>query len=88
MVRFLVGTMVDIALGRRPRDDMATLLTSSDNQATSPPAPPQGLYFVRAEYPAACYEEATEVMGVTGMEATGATEVATVRPALDFGGAA
>jgi tRNA pseudouridine38-40 synthase len=58
MVRFLVGTMVDIALGRRPRDDMATLLASMDNQATSPPAPPQGLYFVTAEYPEECYLEA------------------------------
>jgi tRNA pseudouridine38-40 synthase len=55
MVRFLVGTMVDIGLGRRPLEDMATLLTSTDNQATSPPAPPQGLYFVAAEYPAAAY---------------------------------
>lgn len=58
MVRFLVGTMVDIGLGRRPLEDMATLLTSTHNQATSPPAPPQGLYFVAAEYPAACYAEA------------------------------
>jgi tRNA pseudouridine38-40 synthase len=57
MVRFLVGTMVDIALERRPIDDMATLLASDDNQATSPPAPPQGLYFVAAEYPAECYAE-------------------------------
>jgi tRNA pseudouridine38-40 synthase len=55
MVRFLVGTMVDIALGRRPINDMTTLLASTDNQATSPPAPPQGLYFVAAEYPDACF---------------------------------
>jgi len=57
MVRFLVGTMVDIGLGRRPVEDMATLLASTDNQATSPPAPPQGLYFMSAEYPAACYSD-------------------------------
>lgn len=56
MVRFLVGTMVDIGLGRRAADDMAMLLTRTDNQATSPPAPPQGLYFVAAEYPAEWYE--------------------------------
>lgn len=55
MVRFLVGTMVDIGRGRRPKEDMATLLTSSDNQATSPPAPPEGLYFVAADYPAASF---------------------------------
>jgi len=57
MVRFLVGTMVDIALRRRPIDDMATLLRSADNQETSPPAPPQGLYFVAAEYPAECFAQ-------------------------------
>jgi tRNA pseudouridine38-40 synthase len=85
MVRFLVGTMVDIALGRRSRDDMAILLASTDNQATSPPAPPQGLYFVSAEYPAACYEEATEV---TGTEATKATEATTAKPVLNPGGGA
>jgi len=55
MVRFLVGTMVDIGLGRRPVEDMATLLERTDNQATSPPAPPQGLYFMMAEYPPSCY---------------------------------
>jgi tRNA pseudouridine38-40 synthase len=52
MVRFLVGTMVDIGLGRRPLDDMNRLLAATDNQATSPPAPPEGLYFVAAEYAA------------------------------------
>jgi tRNA pseudouridine38-40 synthase len=52
MVRFLVGTMVDIGLGRRPVEDMTRLLMTAHNQDTSPPAPPQGLYFVAAEYPA------------------------------------
>jgi tRNA pseudouridine38-40 synthase len=51
MVRLLVGTMVDVALGRRPVDDMVALLRRGDNGDTSPPAPPQGLYFVAASYP-------------------------------------
>lgn len=51
MVRMLVGTMVDIGLGRRPLADMATLLQRTDNAETSPPAPAQGLYFVAATYP-------------------------------------
>jgi tRNA pseudouridine38-40 synthase len=51
MVRMLVGTMVDIGLGRRPFADMATLLQRTDNAETSPPAPAQGLYFVAATYP-------------------------------------
>ena len=55
MVRMLVGTMVEIALGRRAPADMLRLLESADNQETSPPAPPEGLYFVRARYPASAY---------------------------------
>jgi tRNA pseudouridine38-40 synthase len=51
MVRMLVGTMVDVGLGRRPLGDIARLLARGDNQETSPPAPPQGLYFVAATYP-------------------------------------
>ncbi|MDQ3137894.1 MAG: tRNA pseudouridine(38-40) synthase TruA [Gemmatimonadota bacterium] len=51
MVRMLVGTMVDVGLGRRPLSDIEMLLEHRDNQGTSPPAPPQGLYFVSATYP-------------------------------------
>jgi tRNA pseudouridine38-40 synthase len=47
----LVGTMVDIGLGRRPLEDMAALLGREDNADTSPPAPPQGLYFAAVVYP-------------------------------------
>ncbi len=57
MVRMLVGTMVDIGLGRRPLDDMALLLAETDNSAASPPAPPQGLYFVSAAYPTEWFAE-------------------------------
>lgn len=51
MVRMLVGTMVDIGLGRRPVSDIGELLRRTDNQDTSPPAPAHGLYFVAATYP-------------------------------------
>lgn len=52
MVRMLVGTMVDIGLGRRPEGDMARLLELAHNGDTSPPAPAAGLAFVSAGYPA------------------------------------
>ncbi|HEX3276384.1 MAG TPA: tRNA pseudouridine(38-40) synthase TruA [Gemmatimonadales bacterium] len=55
MVRMLVGTMVDVGLGRRPLSDIDMLLGSGDNQRTSPPAPAEGLYFIRASYPAELY---------------------------------
>jgi tRNA pseudouridine38-40 synthase len=58
MVRFLVGAMVDIALHRRPLEDLPRLLTATDNQAASPPAPPQGLYLLTVRYPADLYGEA------------------------------
>ena len=55
MVRFLVGTMTDIARHRRPVDDLAALLDQQDNQAASPPAPPEGLFLVSVQYPAESY---------------------------------
>jgi tRNA pseudouridine38-40 synthase len=51
MVRFLVGTMVEIGLGRRPETDMAELLALPHNHRTAPPAPAAGLSFVAAWYP-------------------------------------
>jgi tRNA pseudouridine38-40 synthase len=51
MVRMLVGTMVDIGLGRRPLADMTRLLARDAQVRTSPPAPAEGLFFVAAEYP-------------------------------------
>ena len=58
MVRFVVGTMVDIGLERRPSSDLSQLLTATDNLAASPPAPPQGLYLEAVRYPADLYAEA------------------------------
>jgi tRNA pseudouridine38-40 synthase len=51
MVRFMVGTMVDVARGRRPLEDVARVLRSTSNRDASPPAPPEGLYLVGARYP-------------------------------------
>ncbi|MEE2899976.1 MAG: tRNA pseudouridine(38-40) synthase TruA [Gemmatimonadota bacterium] len=51
MVRYLVGTMVDIARHRRPATDLAALLTASGGLTTSPPAPPEGLFLAHVEYP-------------------------------------
>ncbi len=55
MVRFLVGTMVEIARHRRPVADLGALLSSHDNQEASKPAPPEGLFLVSVQYPSECY---------------------------------
>lgn len=53
MVRYLVGTMVEIAREKRPLDDLGLLLTDRESPLeTSPPAPPHGLYLARVRYPA------------------------------------
>ena len=52
MVRYLVGTMVDIARIRRPLADLSHLLTNSDNNlVTSKPAPSEGLFLHNVVYP-------------------------------------
>jgi len=55
MVRFLVGTMIDAGLGRRPVSDVDTLLTATDNRDVSPPAPAHALFLDRVRYPAELY---------------------------------
>lgn len=50
MVRYLVGTMVDTARGRRPPEDMAKLLEGAAGYETSPPAPPEGLFLRSVAY--------------------------------------
>ena len=51
IVRFLVGTMVDVARERRPVQDLSRILAEKDNKNASPPAPPEGLYLLGARYP-------------------------------------
>lgn len=55
MVRFLVGTMLDIASGKRDLSEMAALLTASDNRGVSAPVPSHGLYLEKVEYPRELY---------------------------------
>ena len=58
MVRFLVGTMLDVATGRRPLADVNALLDAPSNDSVSPPAPACGLYLERVVYPEALYHRA------------------------------
>lgn len=50
MVRYLVGTMVEAARGRRPPGDLAALLAGEPGLETSPPAPPEGLFLRHVAY--------------------------------------
>jgi tRNA pseudouridine38-40 synthase len=50
MVRYLVGTCVDVARGRRPAEHIDRLLSGNPELTTSPPAPAEGLFLARVEY--------------------------------------
>ena len=60
MVRFLVGTCVDVATGRRPLRDVTMLLNASTNDDVSAPAPAHALFLDRVRYPAELYLPVTE----------------------------
>lgn len=55
MVRFLIGTMVEIASGRRAPDSMRHLLMAEDNREVAPPAPAHGLFLDHVGYPSHLY---------------------------------
>jgi tRNA pseudouridine38-40 synthase len=44
MVRIIVGTMVEVGLGRLGPEQIETILAARDRQAAGPTAPPHGLY--------------------------------------------
>ncbi len=50
MVRSIVGTLVEVGLGRRPTDSSKTILNAHDRSAAGKTAPPQGLFLVRVDY--------------------------------------
>jgi tRNA pseudouridine38-40 synthase len=50
MVRYLVGTCVEIAMGRRPEEDLKLLLDNSAASRPVFPAPASGLYLTGVRY--------------------------------------
>jgi len=50
MVRNLVGTLVDVGLGRLNEDDFAAILASRDRKKAGITAPAQGLYLKEVLY--------------------------------------
>ncbi len=50
MVRNLVGTLVEVGIGRRPPESIAQLLLGGDRTKAGPTAPPQGLTMAKVFY--------------------------------------
>jgi tRNA pseudouridine38-40 synthase len=50
MVRNIVGTLVDVGVGRWPASQLETILASRDRAQAGSTAPPTGLFLVRVDY--------------------------------------
>jgi tRNA pseudouridine38-40 synthase len=54
MVRNLVGTLIEVGVGRRPEAWIGEVLAACDRQQAGQTAPPQGLLLLEVDYGAAC----------------------------------
>ena len=51
MVRAIVGTMIEIGLGKYPPEHIRDIIMKKDRSAAGSSIPPQGLYLAKVEYP-------------------------------------
>ena len=50
MVRIIVGTLIEVGVGRWPPEVIPTLLEQKDRQKSGKTAPPEGLYVLKVIY--------------------------------------
>jgi len=50
MVRAMVGTLIEVGLGKRPPEEIAELLAARDRTLAGPTAPAKGLCLMRVDY--------------------------------------
>ncbi len=51
MVRFIVGTLVEVGTGKRSPENIARILQKKDNKEAGKLAPPTGLFLAKVNYP-------------------------------------
>jgi tRNA pseudouridine38-40 synthase len=56
MVRAIVGTMLDIGLGRKSLEDFEKIIQSRDREEAGRSAPASGLFLVKVNYPSSVFQ--------------------------------
>lgn len=51
MVRNIVGTLLEVAAGKRTKEELALILAAKDRKKAGQAAPPHGLFLVKVHYP-------------------------------------
>ncbi len=51
MIRIIIGTLLEVGLGKMQPDQMAEILECRDRQKAGPTAPPHGLFLLDVKYP-------------------------------------
>lgn len=50
MVRIMVGTLIEVGLGKRSPEEIASIIAQKDRRMAGPTAPPQGLYLEKVYF--------------------------------------
>jgi tRNA pseudouridine38-40 synthase len=50
MVRAIAGTLAEVGRGKRPPEEVGTLIAAGDRQLAGPTAPARGLFLIRVDY--------------------------------------
>ena len=56
-VRSIVGCLAEVGMGKWSKDDLAAALEAKDRSALALNAPPDGLYFMDAQYEQSPFED-------------------------------
>lgn len=51
MVRALVGTLLEVGIGKKSKEDFEKIILAQDRSKAGPQAPPEGLFLVEVGYP-------------------------------------
>jgi tRNA pseudouridine38-40 synthase len=55
MVRSIVGTLLDVGIGKKTLNEFKSIIKSKDRKKAGANVPPYGLYLMRVKYPSSVF---------------------------------